>query len=451
MKDNWFEDKMSERFEDFNSSLDLQSAWEELESLREPTKRKRRGGIYWWFGAGLILMFSAITFVFNSKEDFLIQKSESTPLSVSESENDKKTNEIKGIKNQVNPEKIVSPNNRINFNDQNYNRKKTLEKLNKNTKMLESKSDISTKDQRKSASLTHSNASLGKELKKSKVTIDDKKISNKILPTLPIDLLQNDIHYLPKINLREKNIYCDFKGPKKYSYSLGFTIDYGKTFRSSPIGLGSNNAFLQKRELAETPLDSWSGQAFYQIKNKKNWFGQFNLGYIQSTDIFEDTYSNAERILKPDQVIQINMYPNGDIEEITGPAMVNEEENGIGKFYQRYRQVFVGLEFGKEFPLNSDFNFRASLGGDYSIYHNNSGKVYRSIENSFGEYDDLSSISTNKAGIFSTKINLEIGKSFGFKNEISIGLIGKTNLNIIENDIGKRQYLLTELSYRKNF
>ena len=452
MKDNWFEDKMNERFEDFDSELDLHSAWADLEERRNPKKQKKRSGIFWWFGAGIAVVLLGFTLILNSNNRSKSHESNSTTLL------EKNTRKLDAKNYQQSSDNQKDTNNISPFNENitetiildNSLEQKTLEKLNYYTKKSLKESNLAQQPPVLNSSLDSPFLLIDNnetETKKSIIKPPTEQLHSPIALIIP---LEKDIPNL-STEIIHHNIECDFEGNFTNSQAFGLAFNYGKAFRSSPIGRGLNSAYWLRRDLAETPLDAWSAQLFYQLKNKKYWFAQVNLGYSQTTNLFEDTYTTSNLVIMDNQVLQINMYPDGLMEEIKGTALVNEEEKNTSKFYQRYSQAFIGLEFGKEKYLRNDFKLRASVGADFTIYQNNSGKIYSRDADSFGDYQELSSISSTKGGVFAGKLKLEIGKIFGFTNEISIGLIGKTNLKIIENDLGRRQYLLSELSYRKNF
>ena len=446
MKDNWFEDKMNERFEDFDSELDLHAAWADLEERRQPKKRKKRTGIFWWIGSGLAVLFLGFGLVFNLVKTEQVPQTNTSNILVKKEANTKNEQ----TDNQCITGKVVKTNSiqKVSINDEDSNKKKSLEKEIKAPK----KSTNITKenivhDISKNLSLISIDA---KKFLIKKPSIDATHLKVNYPPLILIETLEKDISPLAN-KIIHHTIECSFEESLRKLQIFGITFNYGKVFRGSPLGRNINSAYLQRRDEAETPLDAWSTQVFYQKNIKRNWFTRVNLGYSQTTDLFQDSYTNSTKVSMDDQILQINIYPDGSAEEIRGMAMINQEEISTGKFYQRYRQAFVGLEFGKEKYLQSNFKLRSSVGADFTIYHANSGNVYLDDNSSFGVYQDLSEISDTKGGIITAKLRLEIGKNFGYNNEISFGIVGKTNLKILENDLGRRQYLLSSLSYRKSF
>ena len=63
MKENWFENKMNQKVQNMDHELNLDLAWDRLESARN--KRKKRPIIWWFSGLGLILL-AAILYWFAS-------------------------------------------------------------------------------------------------------------------------------------------------------------------------------------------------------------------------------------------------------------------------------------------------------------------------------------------------------------------------------------------------
>ncbi len=459
MKDNWFENKMNERFDEFDSDLDLHAAWEELEQLRQPKKKKRRGLVFWWFGTGTAVVLLSLGFLLNSYLTSEISNKKAIPrLEASHKINDNTTT-LPTDNQQV---KSIKQNSSFLKNDilieENLIEKKIPEKLNNYSKKSETNL-LFTNSEFHHNSTQRSKNSLSNDRLAHKSQIRATEQSRKSFSPISITPhLVKSIAYLPQNELEllipETNIKKDSEDelpPNKYKLNtVGITLNYGKAFRTAPVGRGINSAYFQRRDLAETPLDAWSTQLFYQRRNKKQWFLQANLAYFQTTNLFEDNYSVSRLKMLENQVVQVNRYPNGSSEEITADVLATEEETTNASFYQRYRHAFIGLDIGKEKDLGSDFNLRLALGAEYSLFRKDTGKIYAD-ENSLDSYLELSDATDDTGNIFAVKLSLEIGKKFKDNNEINLGIIGKSNLNIMQNDLGKRFYLLSSLSYRKHF
>lgn len=438
MKDNWFENKMNERFDEFDSDLDLHAAWADLEQKRKPKKKHRRNPIFWWTGAALAAIALVFVFFFSQKKAVQIDKNITVQSEMFHAENISPSSVE--IKEAVIPSKnnLVEEKGKI-LNQENYTRKKTLEKLNLNIEKY--KSEDSFLPQNPSDNNNQQTKSLPEETR-----------LNPAHPPIQLiaPLTNKDIANLGSGKYTGYLISCDFK-PAKYQYNaFGLTIRYGKAFRDTPIGRGLNSSYFQRRDLVETPLDAWSTDLFYQRKNRKNWFAQVNLGYSQTTDLFEDNYYTINSKIVEDQIVQINRYPDGSSEEITGDVLSTVEETISAKFYQSYRQAYIGLSIGKEKHLRSKLNLRLSVGAEYSLFQKNTGKVYAD-DNSIGTYTELNDRTRSKRGIFAANMNLEIGKLFKDHNEISFGITGKTNLTLLDTDFARRHYLLGSLSYKRYF
>jgi hypothetical protein len=447
MKDNWFEDKMNERFKNFDSELDLHATWADLEERRQPKKQKRRTGIFWWLGAGLAVLFIGISLVFSSLRKTNFVENEATALLDNKTTQAQTREDLQLTDNQTNNSNSKTTK-KLEHNIKKTAgelRKKTLEKVNN---LSEKSNEINSNN--KKFPNTRPVTLIEKE--KSRLSkLDRNTEAPELYPTIVLlEYLEKDIPSL-ETKVVHHNIECDFRGTFQNLHTIGITFNYGKSFRNSPIGRGINSPYLQRRDEAETPLDAWSGQFFYQIKNKKSWFTRFNIGYSQTSDLFQDNSIVANLVQMNDQLLQINRYPDGTTEEIKGEALINRVENSTGKFYQRYRQAFVGVDFGKEKKFQSNFNLRASAGGEFTLYQTSNGKVYLDDISSFGNYQDLGDISDTRGGVFTGKLSLEIGKTFAHSNEISLGIVAKANLKTLKNDLERRQYLLSSLSYRKNF
>ena len=79
MKKDWLDKKLTQRFRDFDSQMDFENAWNQIEKSRNQKRKKRV--VFWFLFIGILVMSSSITFVhFNENKSVLSKQSISVPF-----------------------------------------------------------------------------------------------------------------------------------------------------------------------------------------------------------------------------------------------------------------------------------------------------------------------------------------------------------------------------------
>lgn len=477
MKEDWLEDKMKERFEGFDSGLNLEEAWGDLEARRNPEKTNRKGLIWWWTAAaGGIILLAGLFFVnLPYSAQGSIVSAENTEQEMKQNTNGSITQSVENqiiVEEKTEEQSVSSPvlKNNENVKSEYFQKEKASEKENINTKK-ESSVELTRKNSIANKALITKYADYRKKDSNSSENLssfptysanESEVIDINFLKQDYVSLLENQIGLLKQVeiiptdisNFYQINKLVDDKDGKSKTLknTIGLSYNFGKAFRETPRGR-SNSNYTILRDKAEKNLDAWSAQLFFERKIKEDWFLRFDVGYVSVTDSYIDEAILTTPKMFDNQVLQINRFIDGTESQVVGEALGSQTQTTTNTFYQRYRSSFIGFAFGRKFDLASSFTFRASAGADLTIFRNNQGVIADPTETS-DEYDNLSNFSSQKGSFLAGKVRFELGKTIGKSHEISLGLVGRADLTDVKNHplyVGRRQFLFGELTYRKFF
>lgn len=406
MKQEWFDKKIANEMQDFDSFMDFESAWKAIEFKRN---KKKKRAIYFWLTCLGLLAVSGLVISF-----YLMKNNENNIL----------------INQPYITQEINEPifnNNKKNIADESSAIKIESTPLSENTTKKE---DLPVNhNNNQSAKITHDN-----NLKIETISIKNK---NELLITenKSIDELKDNIettsnyqsipapsakankykekHPLPNA-LFTPNFYVRYSGKRilvntivedefnfnpsnKPTIQWGMDLAFGKHFRQLSATENTITDWVNTRQQLETPLDAFYAGIYLKKYFSERFFLQPGLGFLQHTVRFEEFSKRNYSELLDDQLVEIVRYADGTENLIYGEQAANFTETQLVTSYQKSRSSLLQILAGLDFPFNKKIGVNLSVGASISLFTSISGKTIGEKLIS-GKYDNLSNFGYKKSG-----------------------------------------------------
>ncbi len=466
-KDDWLKEKLVERFDAFDSGLDLDQAWQELEERRNP-KQKRRGFIYWILGIGFL---GGLMFTFWNKDNSAASLSETIQVVEENREDLEFTNqkEILLIENTKEETVVVDESterkNRIILKTQTQNTIGTQKKQNlelANTNLNERFSyllnDINTGSIAATLNMTEANATTAKaKAEKEDIIIAEtfaernSVFQEKKIPIVIGNLGIQKVESLVFSGDKKENLVPPaIVRPLKISagHSFGFNFAYGKHKRTM-LAIGEDvTELIANRNLQESPLDAIELNIFYRKRMPWTSYLEFGIGFMQTSYLFEDQTQTVSYNLLEDQITEVHNFPDGTQENILGSIFEKETVTRDSKFYQNFRQLHLNTSLGKEIGINESTGLLFSAGLEYSLFSQIEGVSFANSE--ILSYGSLDKLGYKSEGVFAGLLGLGVYGRIGSANKIELSLAAKQSLNNYSKNTGfseSRSHVFAKLSF----
>ena len=408
MKENWLKDGLNDKLGDYGSPIDLEDAWKALEANRKPPKKKRKF-LGWWF-LGTILFISLGGYLFN--DEYL--SSMNTSL---QSEKIEKVN----IQN-ITPNKS-SKNQNITFSKEQESYTSSIDKTihlqsNKSIVKEERLESIHSKSP-KSISPNNNTFTQNKYSPKQNSNTNPILFSEKeelIRPSEYKNSLSKSIaRKISKTSdLSKSEVYLNLLPEQEKEFDFEIQTDKNKIIQKFPklispqfLGIESGYGFLSSGSIIneESNLDMVSVSLFYEKYFKQNFYLKTGLTFDQFTN--QLTSSNVKSYTEPteNQIIVINYYQDGTIENIYGMSDVAVKEETNFNLFNKYRFISIPVIFGWQSPTFKRNSIQIEGGISTSIFGKYSGNIVTNDTNEI--LGKLSELDLKKAGILKATYALQ--------------------------------------------
>lgn len=474
MKKDWLKDKMNERFEDFDSGLDLEQAWVDLDKRRKPQKKDRKFIIFWiglaLIGFTLLGLYlkappSKITGV-----DLKDQKDIVNLQNLEKEENEmvvRELNETKAKVQEISLEMDQSNNSNVAKSNLETKEKSIRKKSSKSSRLTDNTGIIFKKHGQEMNSVPFRKSTNTPELSvqpisptKARASVETSKRSDlsvemiSLLPTLMNQSITGEARSIITVDaILMKLPKSQIPIVKNSRNSFGVSIAYGWHNRQLDILGVDSLGFVSAKKNQEKTLDAIAASLFYRKYFADDFFAEIGLGFQQTTYEFKDQKVTEEKQSIDDQIIAIHNYPDGSKETIFGTLEQTETRVRDNTFYQKFRQIHVNVIVGKELDLSPTFGLGISGGLEYGVFTQAKGVSFSNTLD-FRNYGDLSELKYKENGMLSGLLRIELLKGLNARSELGIALIGKTslgNLFAYNGIIEKRNYLMSRFSYTYRF
>ncbi|MFK8009326.1 MAG: hypothetical protein AB8H03_23395 [Saprospiraceae bacterium] len=442
MKQEWLDKNLDDKLGDYDSPMDLESAWESLQAKREePKKKKKNRFFFFWVIFGLFTIgVGGSHFFFNNGNDHTyintipkledklenenqhfgkIEKASPTPL------NSKNTT-LQNVDKNITTKTKTIQNTRKNksFENQNYSTPKNA-KTNVDANPLFSKtknnavSDVNLDSSEKS---NENFISPNQDEANKAITIDSTIPQREVQPIAVLFLPSLEPNLL---NLsRQENL--EILNP---SYA-GIPILYPPT-ASTPnyFGIAAGYGIHSKGQVLpqENSLDAITVNAFYEHRfGRTNWFFKTGINYDQFIKKMETTTELPFSEEDDDQLITVNHFKNGTVQNIYGVADVSKIEKTTSKNFNRYRLISIPMIMGYDLISLNRASLQVEGGIARSIFGFHSGKDFDLIDSDF-----------EKRGVWQGLYGLNFNFRTGTRTNIFTSLKGNYHFN----NIGKSDQL----------
>ncbi len=478
MKEDWLKNKLNDRFDNFDSGLDLDQAWSDLDAKRNPPKKKRRL-LFFWFGTGVVGMMLVGLFLMNQKKlvnsERLILGSSVEDSVISEKEEEFQKNDninlpraknkaednLKEESTKVKERRNALTNNKklilAEIDDQRpVGQDRSFEALSKST--LETVYTHTENHPVTGQNATSENEHLRSMEGDLSVTEFDSNVVLKeegepnkkesVVPLQSLSLLEtlgNEANLfnskLPRISIplpridkqtkvKNKAATVDSKKPKLRDYYNGFgvSVAYGIHQRNLTMNFDVEHEFVEKRQNQERPLDVIEANAFYRRYFNSGIMAELGFGFQQTNFKFnfEETMIVSEEV--EDGVTAIHSYPDGTEETIYGTVLETTTTLREYTYYQKYQQVNLRGMVGKSMRINQRLNFGVFTGLEYGVYSNARGVSF-SASRDGAPLGSLADLGYRNVGTLNALMRLDVVTELGPRTQLAFSIFGKSMLN----------------------
>ena len=429
-----FEKELFDDLDGYQSNLNLDQEWQELEE-RMPKKKKRRFAIWWLSGLATGLVIASILFYNNKNTNTTIVTNIDSTTTLNS--NDKITKSIpntaKTQKESIVNTKSLSTKNKSFSNiivpntPKSSNVISTISDTNeqpsisKNTNYIVSENVISENPQtvfNQKATATFPEAVLLKPIEK--INISNLSSLNFYLKTTNSEIEIQDDYY-------KKNIVPT---PPKDKFKGGWSMAFGYTYgtnqfkrKSSVVDLQNQIDFLSNYE---KQVDYMGVQLkIYRSLNKHlSLFSGIHVS--QHTNIFQLGESFEIERDDPDALLEQHFYLTGFVQDILGQGTTQYDVTIQSKLWQKYQSIAIPLGVSVHSDLDKKWSFQNDLAlmihpfqntigrkiiraeEDYFIFDNNTynSKPFTSLANQLN-------VNWRMTNLFSLQIGTDMGIDLG--------------------------------------
>lgn len=386
MKKDWLEQGLNDKLGNYESSMDLEEAWMALEAKRQAPKRKRRFLIWWFLGGILVLSLSASGYFLWEKgtmnesmdtsdifkiEQNIVENCIETPISnptnkelhLSGQATEDKSLNPKGLRQDIAiaefaPNKLKNGKTRPTNTESSITATKSIaniqSKANKPNVMIKNTSNISS-------SWKDENQELQATTRVSYQALSETERESEMIPKLPT---LNNLLEIPNIDL------------EKLNFSQLSTLDkemrtkHKTTFVPQYVGVESGYGWRSKGKVLEDekPLDVFSIHLFYQKYLNKKIYLKTGIQFSQFTNKLELDSTNTYTQVVDNQLILINEYADGTIDNVYGLAEIETIETINMKLFNQYKFLSVPIILGLELSPFKNSSFQVEAGFSTTIF-----------------------------------------------------------------------------------
>lgn len=484
MKKDWFEDKLNERFDDYDSGLDLNHAWSDLESRRNSKKKKRRP-FFFCFVGGMVGVLIVGLFLFSQffepKNKSISTQNSKKFLGEIKVETGSKLEDLKllpqeeKIKETKIDQQKLPAGVAVEFMSKSDSSDPLLTSRNNeivrgnNGDEISRRDRIIVRDNRISSSTVDVklNNFLNQDLSETNFGPNSVESAGELLLLPILDLLpafnQSGFRLEPMHveKLDHQRFVLEFKTKEETNSSdltdvkngIGVSIAYGvhqRQLESQTTGLDD---FLASKNNQEKPLDVIDVHAFYRRHLKSGLVAEFGLGLQQTTYKFqrEETIISTKEI--ENGVVAIHSYPDGNTETIYGDVLEIVTTTRAHTHYQKYQQVNLRGLIGKQFGFFGSLDLGVFAGVEYGVYSNAKGVSILSA-GTVDRVGKLNDLAYKKSGNLSALLRMDLLADCGPLTDLGFSILGKTSLNSLHQQSefsDRRNYLMGQLSLVRNF
>jgi len=391
MKEDWLDKNLEDKFDGYESPMDLEKTWDAIQVRRQEPKKKNR----FFYSLGKI----------SQLENHIVSITNSTKR-----EHQSLARKNSKTKNRVSISNVESTStNNLNNNDKIIFAKNTY---------LKSNSPISyfskNKNQKPRTNLEF--PLVGKKEIESQT--NGNHIQNTILPIATLPTLKKKYLKSTNANTQGFAFSTNFEMENKTAcevFKIGCIPPPNYLTIYTGYGIRSTGKIFQE----ENPLDAISlGILFEKRFMKSKFYLKSGINFDQFVNSVEKSSELISVQSSDNQLILINQYQDGTTEEIYGMGEFTQIEKTTSKEFNRYQLVSVPLILGYDLYSNKKLTLQIEGGTARSIYTNYSGKIF-----------DLADIDLEKKGVWQGLYGLNVNYRFQDGFQIFSSLKGNQHFN----------------------
>ena len=419
MKRGPFEEKLVNKLGGYETNIDLEGAWNALETKRHKPNKRRSIFLFLFLGLGLLISGISFKMFINDQGSLTTQTSEDKILSLSNEKLASNTTSPEHTKAITAAKTIVAPPYKASSN-----RHDVKTKINKPLFLLGQTNEVNNTFP-ESEIKTKLNTKLSASNKTSKLKL------YKLENFTALDGLSYLVSY--QSNLNESLEYVkQVNGYKKRKQLwLGLTANYGKSFKNLSTKDSGLVDLVQFQNQHIQALDAYSINLFIERKTRGVLFWRAGAFFNHRTDRLTDQFTRSSTETRPDQLVEIIRKPDGTEEQVFGEGDVYIYESIQNTNYLRYQQISLNLQAGLKLPLSKSIDLNLFAGLAYALQLSQKGQTISSIEQR-GSYSELANLPYKTAGLIQGQAGLELNYKLNKKTQFVIGTLGSLDINNLQ-------------------
>ncbi len=235
----------------------------------------------------------------------------------------------------------------------------------------------------------------------------------------------------------------NIKFKRKKSFEFYTKVGIGQTFQNFNSKVGNINGFAKARDVSETSLMTTSldiGVNYYLTKNTYLGAG---LNYFNWNDKFRHSYNQEKEYVLENILLEvITSTSTGEQIEIYGDSIVMGYQETKFDIYNRYNSINMGLVVGHDFIPKRQWNLGVEMGIDWNLQTRVRGQALAS--------STLLEPVTISDGVYKKSFGLGVKGALKINYQLSnrMRLIFSPNIRYNITSITKSDYLLDTKLYR---
>jgi len=438
-----FEKELFDDLDGYQSNLNLDQEWQELEE-RMPTKKKRRFLIWWFSGLAILVLMTSIVFYNNKNTNTTTIANIDSKTTLNANDEISKQNSATEIKQQnsiINTKPLTTKNKSFS--------NKVVPRISSSTNSV---STISDRNEQPSILKNQNHIFSQNVISKKPQTELNQKVTAafpKTVPPKPMEKINisnlSSLNFYLKIADSEIEIQNDYykkyvtptppKEKSKANWSMAFGYTYGANKfkrKSSVVDLQNQIDFLTGYE---KQVD-YMGAQLKLYRNLNKHFSVFSGIHVsQQTNLFQLRESFEVERSSSSTLLEEHYLLTGLIQQIYGQGITEYDVTIQSKLWQQYQSIAIPLGISIHNDLNKKWSFQNDLALMVHPFQNIKGRKIIKTDSDYFIFDN----NTYTSKVF-TSLNNQLSLNWKIANHFSLQLSADMGIDLSSRLKTEEQY-----------
>ena len=350
MRENWLEEGLRDKFEGFDSELNLEEAWGTLEQTRNAPNKRRLGWLWIVTGSLLFLGSSLAVFQLTTNETTEITDAPvKAKVSNVISQKQKEVVDVNDVKETLVSDQISKSETPLSGTSS----IKTSQRQQKDTPNRNTQTTLSNNlvyDAPSSYPTTRQNNVTNQNNLTAVDQVNDSAVSTVGRQSAALTQSNLAINQITLLAGVSSKLQRDSKQVLNHKIADFLLLDRVKKSKSIPQFVGIDFGFspvTNGQVLAnEEALDGISASLFYKKHLSRRFYLKTGLGLDRFMTKQEGSTENSFTSIEPDQIVERIIYQDGTIENVLGDGEVTTTESTTYQLYNSYQFVSIPVVAG---------------------------------------------------------------------------------------------------------